>query len=196
MLNTFIFYTHYTLILLFGLLLSVAFAGIRFSKKNIGIILILFTLCGSMQLAGYAAFDEMFVWKIYPLITHLPIFLLLYLYYHKPIPTALAAVSTAYLCCQPAKWFGLLLETLTGSHVLGQTIRILTLLIVCFIAVRYLTSYISEIYSKDNRSVIIFGIVPVIYYVFDYSMGIYTDFWLNNNRATTEFLPFFLCIVQ
>jgi len=188
------FYTRYALLLLFGILLSATFAGVRLRKKNNLIIAALFVFCGIIQVAAYASFDEATVWKIYPLITHLPTALLLCLYYRKRLSTSLAAVTAAYLCCQPPKWFGLLLEELTGSYAAGQITHIIMLLLVGTVTIWLLASYISEIYSKDNRSVFIFGIVPMVYYVFDYSMSIYTGFWTSNNRTVAEFLPFFLCI--
>ena len=36
---------------------------------------------------------------------------------------------------------------------------------------------ISKLFEKDIKSVLIFGSVPIIYYLFDYIMGIYTDLW-------------------
>ena len=195
MIPSILFYTHYTFILLFGILLSFAFAGIRFTKKNIVLFTTLFVLCGLLQIAAYVTYGEIIVWKIYPLITHLPIILLLCLYYRKRILTAFVAVCSAYLFCQIPNWLGLLVESLTSNDSLSQITRIITMLAVGLIVVFQLAHYLSDIFHKDNRSVFIFGILPMVYYVFDYSMGIYTDFWLKNNRVTTEFLPFFLCIV-
>lgn len=194
--DTILFFTHYALLLLFGVLLSMAFAGVRLSSgKNIAIISAMFVACGISQLGAYVLFDEAFVWQIYPLIAHLPNILLLCAYYRKPLATALAAVSTAYLCCQPANWFGLMLEAVTGSYPAEQVSRILILLAVGFVSIRYLTSYISDLYNKDRRSIWIFGMIPMIYYLFDYSMDIYSDLWSLNNRTAVEFLAFFLCIV-
>jgi len=192
MIDSILFYSRYTLLLLFGILLSTAFAGVML-KKNVRIILALFTICGIIQVVAYASFDEAFVWEIYPLIIHLPIVLLLCLYYHKRVSTSLAAVATAYMFCQPPKWLSLLLEELTASNAIGHITHIIVMLLVGVFSIHYLALYISEIYSKDSRSVYIFGIVPMVYYVFDYSMGIYTDFWMSN-RTTAEFLPFLLCI--
>ena len=172
MISTTLFYIHYTFLLLFGILLSFAFTGIKFTKKNIGIVSVLFVLCGVLQLSTYILYDETFVWQIYPLIAHLPTILLLCFYYRKRLPTSLAAVSSAYLCCQLPKWLGLLFEALTGNNTIGQIIRITTLLVVGFVVVCYLARYLSDIFNKDNRSVFIFGMIPMVYYVFDYSMGI------------------------
>ena len=193
--DTILYFIHYALLLQFGLLLSAAFAGVRFSKKNLAVYSGLFVLCGLTQIAVYTLFDEAVVWKAYPLITHLPAVLLLCLHYRKRLATALAATASPYLCCQPAKWFGLMVQSVTGSYAAEQIVRILTLLAVGFVAIRYLSSSISAIYSKDNRSVWIFGMIPVVYYLFDYSMGIYTNLWVKNDRTAAEFLPFFLCII-
>ena len=40
----------------------------------------------------------------------------------------------------------------------------------------------------------IFSSVPLVYYVFDYVVGVYTELWVSNNRIAAEFLPFFLCV--
>lgn len=53
----------------------------------------------------------------------------------------------------------------------------------------------SKTIAKDTRSICIFGIIPMIYYIFDYTTMIYTDLWISNNRIVAEFLPFFLGII-
>ena len=154
----------------------------------------LFVICGLLQIITYVVYSEAVVWKIYPLITHLPIILLLCLYYRKQILTALVAVCSAYLFCQIPKWLGLLVESFTDNNSVGQITRIITMLAVGLVVVFHLAHYLSDIFHKDNLSVFIFGILPMVYYIFDYSVGIYTDLWQKNYRITTEFLPFLLCI--
>jgi len=189
-----LFFIHYTLLLLFGILLSVAFSGIQLSiKKNIFILSAVFAAEGVLQLIIYLSFDELLVWKLYPVITHLPIILLIYLYYHKKIITGFASVCSAYLCCQPAKWLGLLYVNITQNYIAEQIVRIAVLLLFGFVALRYIAPYLSQLFNKDTRSVCILAMVPIVYYLFDYSMGIYTDFWETNHRVAAEFLPFFLC---
>lgn len=191
-----LFFVHYGLLLLFGILLSLAFGGVQLGKKrNLGWAFGLFLLCGTLQLAAYGLFDEELVWKLYPLIAHLPVGALLCLRYRRPVVTALAAISTAYLCCQPAKWMGLLCGALTNSYLGEQIARILVLLAVGFMALGYLAPYLAELFAKDLRSVCIFGSVPIVYYLFDYATGVYTDLWTANNRIAAEFLPFLLCVV-
>lgn len=195
MIENILFYIHYALLLLFGIILTFAFAGLRFSRKNAVMTAVLAAACGLAQLLIYIGPGEDMVWKVYPLITHLPAVLVLCIYCRKKISTALASVSATYLCCQLPKWMGMLAAAITGSPVADQAVRIVTLLAVGFAAVRFFAGHVSEIFSKDTGSVLIFSCIPMIYYLFDYSMSIYTDIWLTNNRVAAEFMPFFLCII-
>ena len=189
------YYAHYILLLAFGVVLSFAFGGIRLlERENLRRMAVLFVLCGLLQLAGYLAFDEQTVWKLYPLITHVPIGAVLCLVYRRNIVTALAAVSSAYLCCQPAKWLGLLCYSLTHSAVAQGVVRSLTLVAVGGVVLCCLAPTLSRLFLKDRKSAAIFGSVPLVYYLYDYSMGIYTDLWTTNDRVAAEFLPFFLCV--
>lgn len=195
MLENILMLLHGAALLAFGIALSAAFSGLRFTKRNFLIFLSLFAFSGGLQLTATLTVSEMVVWKLYPLITHLPLILLLCLWFRKPLATALAAVFTAYLCCQPSKWFGVLVYQLTESTAAELTVRILCLIPVGYIALFHLSSCLSDIFNKDTRSVCIFGIVPTVYYIFDYITVVYTDLWLSNDRVVMEFLPFFLVVV-
>lgn len=195
MLEYVLFFVHGTLLLLFGIYLSAAFTGIRFTKQNTLYLLCLGAFCGVLQIIVLFLFKESFLWKLYPVVTHFPLILFLCMIYRKRITTTLAAVSTAYLCCQPAKWFGILTISITENTIVEYIVRNCVLVIVAFVVLKYLASYLSEIFNKETRDVYIFCIVPMVYYVFDYATVIYTDLWTTNNRITAEFLPFFLCIV-
>ena len=41
---------------------------------------------------------------------------------------------------------------------------------------------------------LIFSSIPFMYYLFDYTVGIYTDLWDNHARLISEFLAFYLCV--
>lgn len=180
--------------MLFGIVLSFAFSGLRFTKKNNIFISLIFLFLGIVQLGVFWLLGETKTWELYPLIVHLPIAVFLCLAFKKKSTTVLAAISLTYLCCQPSKWIGLLAETFINSNPIVTIIRIIVLLLVAFIVIRYLALYISEIFNKDNRSVLIFSSIPMIYYLFDYSVSIYTDLWNSHYRIISEFLPFLLCI--
>ena len=193
--QTILFFLHYALILLFGILLSFAYAGIQLSdKKGFLSTAVLFVVCGGFQLAAYYFFDEQYVWKLYPLVTHVPIILCISLYFKKAFITAFASVTSAYLCCQPAKWIGLLTFTLTQNTIAEQLIRLIVLLAMGYISLHYVAPSLSKLFTKDFGSVCIFGSIPVVYYLFEYVTGIYTALWSSYNQVTVEFIPFILCI--
>ena len=71
---------------------------------------------GVLQLITLFAFGEESEWKLYPLSTHLPLALFLCIVYKKRLETVLATILTAYLFCQPVKWFGVLAYYLSHSE--------------------------------------------------------------------------------
>ncbi len=194
MLETILFLIHAALLLLFGAYLSVAFAGISFNRENLINVFILCIFCGILQIVAYLSLPKDTLWEIYPLITHLPLILFLHIRYHKKLITALVSVFTAYLWCQPAKWFGILVYYFTENIIAEYLTKFTIIGIVAFLTLKYLASYLAVIYNKDTKSVCIFGIMPTVYYIFDYATMIYSDLWVNNNRVVAEFLPFFLGI--
>lgn len=195
MLEQILILSHGAILLAFGIFLTTAFSGIRVSKQNSLIFACFYLFSGAVQIATALTLSEEQVWKLYPLITHLPLILLMRLVYHKPTVAAMAATFTAYLCCQPSKWFGVLTFQLFQSVFLAYMVRFAVLVIVGGVVVFHFSSYIAEIFNKDQRSVLIFGIVPTVYYLFDYAMSVYSDLWLSNDQAVREFLPFFLAII-
>lgn len=195
MLETILVLLYGAITLLFGTFLSIALCGIRITRKNTLLCLGLCSFCGILQITIYLTASETTIWKLYPVITHVPLILFLRFVYHKRWITSFTAIFTAYLLCQPAKWFSVLTLYITQNDVLEILVRICITLLVAIIAVPVFSPYLAEIYNKDTRSVLIFGIVPGVYYLFDYTTVIYTDLWTRNNRVTAEFLPFFLCII-
>ncbi len=186
---------HAFIVLMFGIFVSAGFAGIPFTRKNI-LFLLVFSGC-SMAAQGIllAVFDEPFVWKMYPIITHLPLLLLFVFFFRKSFPTALVSVFTAYLCCQPAKWFGVLVNTILSDAVLEYAVRISVLILVYIITSMFFMRTLSKFFSGDAGSVYVFAVVPFIYYVFDYATVVYTDVWLTKNQIAVEFLPFFISVI-
>jgi len=181
-------------VLVFGVVLSAAFARIRFTKQNLLILLGVVLLSGGLQAAASRIFQEETVWKLYPLIGHLPLVLLLVLVYRRPLATALSAVFTTYLFCQPSKWLGVLVFSLTGSEAAQTVARILCLIVLGYFTVFHLSSLISNTFNEESNSSYIGGIIPTVYYLFDYITSVYTNLWTSSNRIVIEFLPFFLAV--
>ncbi len=195
MIEMIMFFIHGALLLVFGVILSAVFTGIELSKKNLLLLLGFSVACGALQIAAFALLGEEGVWNLYPIITHLPLVLLLALGYKKRISTSLAAVFTAYLFCQPANWCGIVVEELTGNATADVSVQCVVLIAVGLMTIKYLAPYLSEIFNKDTRNVCIFAGMPAVYYIFDYGTVVYSDLWIENNRVAAEFLPLFLCVV-
>lgn len=190
-----LFYVHYALLLAFGVVTSLAFTGQQLGGWGRMLSAsALFVLCGGLQILCLQLLGEATVWKCYPLLTHAPIVLYLTVLCRKRLVTALSAVATAYLCCQPAKWVGLLVQALGGDLILQLLVQMLVLLAVGFVSLQYFAPFLSALFRKDTRSICIFGSIPVVYYLFDYVTGIYTSLWEHHSRLIGEFLPFFLCV--
>ena len=194
MIDSILFYVHHTLTLLWGVILTAAFSGVRLTRKNALILGGIFAACGISMLATLLLLGEKRVWELYPLIVHALLGVLLGLVFHKRPVTVLASVSLAYLCCQPSKWCGMLVETFVSSQTPVWCVKILVALVMVMVTLRFLVGYISELFNKDTRGVLIFCSVPVVYYLFDYTVGVYTGLWTDYIRLMAEFLAFFLCI--
>lgn len=195
MIHTVLFYLHSSFLIVFGLLLSFSFCDIQWSKQNIITGLVFFLLSGFTQIVIYLCFDEMTVRALYPLITHLPLIILLMKKYHKSFLTSFASVTSAYLCCQPAKWTGILFHNLTLSYTAELVVSILSLLISAVIVIYVFSPFFAELFVKMNKDTIYFVLIPTVYYLFDYTVGSFITMWHPIAQAIIEFLPVLVCIM-
>ena len=193
--DQFIFFLYYVLVLVTGIAMSAAFVGANRQSRRPRLFVLLMVLCGVLQLVVFCTMGEQMVWRLYPFICHLPVGITIGVLWRKKPTTVLAAVSTSYFCLQLSKWCEVIVEAIAHSEVAGQVARIIAMLVVCFIILRYLATYLAELFSKDNRSVLIFGCVPMVFYVFDYLTSVYTDIRVMQAKTTVELLSFFLCAV-
>ena len=195
MIETGLFFLLSAALLLFGVFLSAAFSGVRQNKRNALICLAFCAVSGAAQILLYLSAGEDPVRKFYPILVHLPTVLLLRTVFGKRLITSIAAVTTAHLLCQPAKWIGLLGHTLFQSQVAEYAVHLISLTAGAFLFLRYLAETLAEVFGKDTRSVCIFGITPAAYYLFDYVAVVYNDWLYSGNLIVFEFLPFFLSVV-
>lgn len=95
---------NYGLVAIFGILLSAEFSGVSKQKRNI-IKLAFFSLIAILiQLLFWSVFGLEITTKLYPFITHLPLFLLLTVVFKRPWLTSFISVLSAYLCRQIPRW--------------------------------------------------------------------------------------------
>lgn len=179
-----------TAVAVFGMVLSVVFCDISWTRKKR--LIMISSMCMVLIFQGIIYFwvNPDIIERIYPLITHLPLTIVLCILNKKFLwPTI--SVLTAYLCCQPRRWLALLFVAVFsgGSKMQNIVELVVTLPLLLFLlwliapSVRAASHYTASVQFQ-------FGLVPALYYAFDYVTRIYTDLLLEGVLVVVEFMPF------
>lgn len=185
---------HYGIILIFGIYLSAAFLGIQMNRKN-GLILLAFSAVeGMINTIAFAWYGLKFTEHVYPIIIHLPLMLfLIFFYKYKVIPTVLS-VFMAYLCCQISNWVGVLFLYITSMDWVYYSVRIIVDVLILILLIRFVSVAVAQLLQKPTKDIMIFGLIPFVYYIYDYAVTVYTKLLYSGREVITEFLGFMLCI--
>lgn len=174
----------------FGMILSAAFCDIRWTRKKAlamsgGVAAILL-----FQGTVYFGVDPEIVDKLYPLITHIPLTVLLCILNRKCFwPTV--SVLSAYLCCQLRRWLALLIVTaFAGDAVMQDAAELILTLPLLLLLVRFIAPAVRSVSCCEVSVQCLFGLVPALYYGFDYLTRIYTNLLSEGVPVAVEFMPF------
>ncbi len=175
--------------LLFGVALTVSFAGIRNTRKNnlavgCACVILLIVQTGSWWFYGIDLTS-----KLYPLIIHLPMTLFLTLYLKRPLLLSAVSVLSAYLCCQAPRWIGFLAGAVFGRRLADHIFYIAAVLVAYYFLSRYVSGSVRELMEKSVKSCLLLGAVPFFYYLFDYFTTIYTDVLYRGAEWAVQFMP-------
>lgn len=174
----------------FGMVLSAAFCDIFWTRKKV--LAMVGGIAGILLFQGilYFSVDANMVEKIYPFITHLPLIVLLCILNQKFFwPTV--SVLTAYLCCQLRRWLALLIVAVFAGDSVMQNITELTITFpILFVLVRFIAPAVRSVSHYPVSLQCQFGLIPALYYGFDYLTRIYTDLLLEGVLVAVEFMPF------
>jgi len=182
---------HNATTLLFGVFASAAFLGIRLNRKNNLTLLLFSCVSGAIHLFVYQLYGTSFAEQLYPLITHIPLVLLLTLYYKYNATISILSILTAYLCCQISNWIGIAAFALTNQ----QWIYYICITAIVFVLlIHYVSDITAQLLQKPTRSLMILGFMPFVYYIFDYVTSIYTSLLYSGLEIVGEFLGFVLCL--
>ena len=184
MLESILAVLHNATTLLFGVYISAAFLGVRMNRHNVFTLLIFSGAVGIIYIAAYLGLGTEGTENIYPLIIH---------YKYKPA-LAVLSVLTAYLCCQISKWVGLVAYAAMPQMWIYYAVRITVTVITFIILIRFVSDATAQLLQKPTRPLLILGLMPLVYYVFDYITGVYTTLLYSGREVVTEFLGFVLCI--
>ncbi len=175
-------------VLFFGTTLSLSFADIGI-KKNMKQYALVFLSLGLVQVIAYLICGEEFLFRSYPFLTHLPLFLLLKHYYRRSSYVAGISVLSAYLFCTPRKWIGTAVSYFwsynTGVSYLVQILITIPLLVVI---VRYVSPNVARLKFESSTVLRFFILVPLIYYVLEYVLTVYTNLLYQGGAAIVELM--------
>ncbi len=174
----------------FGMVLSAEFCDIRWTRRKQLIMASGMAAILMFQGIIYFAVDADLAEYIYPLITHLPLTSVLCLLNQRILWPAIS-VLTAYLCCQPRRWLALLIVALCGSRPLLQDVveLLLTVPMILFL-IHFSARQMRTLSHYPWQEQCQFGMVPALYYCFDYATRVYTNLLLDGRLVVTEFMPF------
>lgn len=175
---------------IFGMILSASFCDIVWNRKKQ--IAMIGSMTGLLLIQGIIIFftGTGMVRFLYPLITHLPLMIILCLFTKKHL-WAVEAVLTAYLCCQVRRWLALLMTSLLGGDVMmRETIEFVITIPLVLLLLKYVSSAVRSISYSTAWMRAQFCLIPAIYYIFDYVTQIYTDLMSKGNPVVAEFMSF------
>lgn len=189
--------THNITTLLFGIYISAFFLGVKQNRENILKLFMFFACDGILFIVLYLLMGSVFtdnILPIYPFITHLPLIIFLHIYYKYPVISCCISVFSAYLCCQISNWGGLFILNITDSECYYYTIRIIITVVVFFLLCKYVCSTTASIFEKSIKELCMIGLLPFVYYVFDYAFTKFSDLLYSGSAVVVEFYGFAFCI--
>lgn len=189
-----VYLINHTFVGIFGMVLSAAFCEIVWTKRKRRILIGGMAVLLAFQGIVYFCVSEQLARYLYPVTTHVPLMIMLYILSKKGLWSVIS-VFTAYLCCQIRRWLALLVIAIFSGGVAMQKITelVVTLPLLFFLvyfaapSVRCLSHYPVLVQCQ-------FGLIPVLYYGFDYLTVVYTNMLLDGSLAAVEFMPFVCCV--
>jgi two-component system sensor histidine kinase AgrC len=175
--------------LVFGIAVSVLFAGIEPTRKNRLVNILLCVIFLFVQTTSWWLWGLDLTSKLYPLITHLPLIVIFYLYYKRPLLISAVSVLSGYLCCQAPRWFGFLAGAALGSRLADHIFYIASVFLAYYFLKRYVAGSVRQLMEKSHKSCLFLGGVPLFYYLFDYITVIYTDVLYSGAEWAVQFMP-------
>jgi len=189
MLETVIGLARFASSLLFGVAVTILFAGIERTRRN---NIVIGAACGvllAVQLAFWWFWGLDTTSKIYPLIIHLPMMLLLTLYFKRPWTISAVSVLSGYLCCQAPRWVGFLAGSILSNGLADHISYIGAVFLAYYFLKRYVVISVRDLMDDSLRARMLLGAVPLFYYVFDYVTTIYTDILYTGTKWAVQFMP-------
>lgn len=184
-----------TMVGAFGGLLAASFCDSLNTRRNrrifwLGTALLLMPQ-GAMYLFLYA--DDMLLRQMYPLIFHLPLAILCHMLGGTWLWSVISVLS-GYLFCQMRRWPALLVAALLPGLPLAQEMAELIFTVPWLLLfLRFAAPTLRQMMDYPVKDQCQFGLIPALYYAFDYLTRIYTDLLFSGSPVILEFMPTVCC---
>lgn len=177
----------------FGSILSASFCNALNTRRNCRIFWCFMTVILLLQGWIYSIWDAESLRKIFPLVIHLPLILVLHVL-TKRLLWSIISVLSAYLCCQLRRWLALLTVALaSGGPMMQDVVELIVTLPILLLLLRFVAPAIRQLAYHPTKLQIQFGVIPALYYAFDYVTVVYTDLLTSGSPVVVEFMPFVCC---
>lgn len=178
----------------FGSVLAASFCNIFHSRKKHRIFWCSMVLILLVQSGVYAVWDAQLLRKVYPLVLHLPLVCLLY-FLTKKLLWSVISVFTAYLCCQLRRWLALFtLALVSGDYLMQEAVELLVTVPILLLLLWLVSPAVRHLAGYPAKRQLHFGIIPALYYIFDYATMVYTDVLTSGSPVVVEFMPLVCCV--
>ncbi len=181
------------MVLVFGVAVSFLFANVQGTRSGKLTIAFFYAFILSVQVLCWQMFGLQTTMKLYPFITHLPSIAFFVLYFKRPWLISINSVLTAYLCCQIPKWIGSLSAAILGNRYADHISYFVSMCLVYYFLKKYVADSVVQLLERSMRSCLLFGAVPLLYYLFDYATTIYTNLLYSGAREAVQFTPSVIC---
>ncbi len=185
---------NYGFVLFFGIVIALYLADIQFEDNQTPYIASILIL-GAVQLLFYLIMGENLLYKCYPLLIHLPLILLIRFAFHRNIYIATISVLSAYLMCTPRKWFGTLAASFFhDSPIVSNLVSICVTIPLLCLVIRYIAPYIIRLKYEDKKTILLFFLLPLSYYILEYTLTVYTDLLYTGGPVIIDFMDSFIVL--
>lgn len=190
MIETVIEFSRYYIALLFGTGIAALFAGMPHTRKNYLVYGIFTIIIFLLQLLSLWTWGMEITFKLYPLITHLPMVIFIVFYLKQSWLIAITSMCLSFLCYQFPRYVGTVLGATFGWVTMNHIGYIVTAILMYYFLQKYAVKSVRHLLERSNKSCLLFGAMPTFYYVFEHTSTVYTDFMYSGTRAAVQFMPF------
>ena len=193
------------LLFLFGAILCLLITGGCQTRREWVIFFALCVFFLAVELYVFLVFGADIASLSYPLCIHLPLLVGLALGLKRPVGVSLVSICASYLCCQLPRCVAVIIEAATGSALAGLIVYTLIIAPIFFLLRRYFVPSARNTMTESTQSMLLFGSVPILYYIYDYTLAdsfklLYSEILSSNpavsaGQVAAELLPTAACLL-